>query len=277
MPNMLPFQNQLARGFRLAALGAVLTIAACSDEDGDAVDSAALTTAATIVLDAQDLTVAQMADVSSAITLSGPLQPKEQVTLRAQVPGTVADLRVDRGSNVVRGQRLATIRAAGLQSQAAGARAGVAAAQANLAVARQRLVGRGVRFGTNGRHPVDRLAHVLGIAADHPGQRPADDDQALSRTLSWILKENGYEVSEIDEKELDAFLARTERLKDAARITPGAYTAPFWERWRDRWNAFVATASAWTTLVWIAWIRTTWSEFAAARSSAVAARAYCLA
>jgi demethylspheroidene O-methyltransferase len=22
---------------------------------------------------------------------------------------------------------------------------------------------------------------------------------------------------------------------------PGAYTAPFWERWRDRWNAFVAT------------------------------------
>ena len=22
----------------------------------------------------------------------------------------------------------------------------------------------------------------------------ADDDQALSRTLSWILKENGYEV-----------------------------------------------------------------------------------
>ena len=86
---------------------------------------------------AQDLTVAQMADVSSAITLSGPLQPKEQVTLRAQVPGTVADLRVDRGSNVVRGQRLATIRAAGLQSQAAGARSGVAAGPA--AVARRRL------------------------------------------------------------------------------------------------------------------------------------------
>lgn len=141
MPTMPSLQNDLARSLRLAALGAVLTVAACSSDEGDdtAVDSAALTTAAPVVLDAQDLAVAQMADVSAAITLSGPLQPKEQVTLRAQIPGTVADLRVDRGSNVVRGQRLATIRAAGLQSQAAGARAGVAAAQANLAVARQRL------------------------------------------------------------------------------------------------------------------------------------------
>jgi RND family efflux transporter MFP subunit len=71
--------------------------------------------------------------------MSGPLRPKVQVTIRAQVEGTVSDLTVDRGSRVRRAQRLATIAAVGVRSQAAGARAAVAAAESNLALARQRL------------------------------------------------------------------------------------------------------------------------------------------
>lgn len=127
---------------RAATAVALLAIAAACSDDADsapATDSAAVLARPAIVLDSQDLAAARTEEIGATITLSGPLEPKDQVILRAQVPGTVADLRVDRGSNVSRGQRLATIRAAGVQSQAAGARAGVAAAEANLAVARQRL------------------------------------------------------------------------------------------------------------------------------------------
>lgn len=132
--------NASFRTARIVLVGTALAAAACSDKGAEAAaDSASLTTARTIVLDSQDIVRARTEEISAAITLSGPLEPKERVTLRAQIPGTVANIRVDRGSNVVRGQRLATIRAAGVQSQAAGARAGVAAAQANLSVARQRL------------------------------------------------------------------------------------------------------------------------------------------
>lgn len=126
------------------ALPAMLALGACS-RGGEAAagDSAtgaagAGTPADAMLLGPQDVVVAREGDVGAGITISGPLEPKEQVTVRAQVGGTMRNLRVDRGSVVSRGQRLATITAAGVQSQAAGAQAQVAAAQAGLAVARQR-------------------------------------------------------------------------------------------------------------------------------------------
>ena len=91
------------------------------------------------ILGAQDVAVAERADVAGGIMLTGSLQPADVVTIRAQVPGTMNGVRVDRGSPVSRGQTLATIEAAGIRSQAAGARASVAAAEAQLAVARQQL------------------------------------------------------------------------------------------------------------------------------------------
>ena len=139
---IMRFSHSLSATARRAAAAAlILGVAACSDDadSAPAVDTAAAAPAPAIVIDSQDLAAARFENIGATITLSGPLEPKDQVILRAQVPGTVADLRVDRGSNVSRGQRLATIRAAGVQSQAAGAQAGVAAAEANLAVARQRL------------------------------------------------------------------------------------------------------------------------------------------
>jgi RND family efflux transporter MFP subunit len=123
------------------ALAFAFGLSACSktaESKPEHADSTAAT-ASPLLLGPQDVVTAELVAGGSSVTLSGPLTPKEQVTLRAQVSGTVANLRVDRGSAVRRGQVLATIRAAGVQSQAAGARAGVAAAQAGLAVARQRL------------------------------------------------------------------------------------------------------------------------------------------
>jgi RND family efflux transporter MFP subunit len=132
------------RALLALALPAALALGACSKgDDAAAGDSAAggSGTAAgvsALLLGPQDVAVAREGDVGAGITVSGPLEPKEAVTIRAQVGGTMRNLRVDRGSAVSRGQRLATIQAAGVQSQAAGAQAQVAAAQAGLAVARQR-------------------------------------------------------------------------------------------------------------------------------------------
>ena len=117
---------------------ALPALAACSKGEGTTEDSAAAASPAAMVLGPQDVATAREGDAGAGLVLSGPLEPKERVTIRAQVPGTVRNLRVDRGSPVTRGQRLATIQAVGVTSQAAGARANVAAAEANLAVARQR-------------------------------------------------------------------------------------------------------------------------------------------
>ncbi|MGH7636996.1 MAG: efflux RND transporter periplasmic adaptor subunit [Gemmatimonadaceae bacterium] len=109
---------------------------ACGGGDDDAQpsrDSAAGTAvAAPVVLGPQDLATATTRAISSAIHVSGNLDPAEVVQLRAQIPGTVQGVRVDRGSTVRRGNVLAVIEAAGVRSQAA-------AARAQEALARQRL------------------------------------------------------------------------------------------------------------------------------------------
>jgi membrane fusion protein, multidrug efflux system len=117
--------------------------AACSGSDAKAAgDSASAATPATpaaptaVVLTPQDVATAALADVTTGVLVTGSLEPAEQVTIAAQVNGTVGPIRVDRGSRVWRGQQLTTIAAAGVRSQAAGAQANVAAAEAQLVVAR---------------------------------------------------------------------------------------------------------------------------------------------
>ena len=105
----------------------------CSSSDTAKSDSTAVTP---VVLSPQDVVEAKVADIVSGVTLTGSLEPAEQATITAQVAGTLGPITVDRGSQVRRGQRLTTIRAAGVRSQAAGARASVAAAEAQLAMAR---------------------------------------------------------------------------------------------------------------------------------------------
>jgi RND family efflux transporter MFP subunit len=92
-----------------------------------------------IVINPSDIATAQTQTVGSAILISGNLDPATTVVVKAQVPGTVAGVRVDRGTAVSRGEVLATIEAQGIRSQAAGAEAQVAAARAQLSVAQQRL------------------------------------------------------------------------------------------------------------------------------------------
>ena len=118
----------------------VSLVTACGGDDAaGSVDSASGAAEPTVVLAPADLATALLTVVGSGITITGNLDPADVVQVRAQVPGVVSGVRVDRGSSVREGEVMAVIEALGIRSQAAGARAQVAAAQAQLSVAQQRL------------------------------------------------------------------------------------------------------------------------------------------
>jgi membrane fusion protein, multidrug efflux system len=120
--------------------GTLVLLAACGgDVPPPATDSAAALTSAAIVLSSDDIASAERVRLGTGLTIAGNLDPAQVVQVRAQVPGVVGGVRVDRGSPVRVGEIMAVIEAEGIRSQAAGARAQVAAAEAQLAVAQQRL------------------------------------------------------------------------------------------------------------------------------------------
>lgn len=123
------------RTISLAFLAVLAT--ACGKKDTSA--AADSTGPAPVVLSSQDLTTVESRTIGAEVLLSGNLDPADVVSVKAQVPGTISGVRVDRGSQVSRGQVLAVIEAQGIRSQAAGAEAQVAAARAQLSLAQQRL------------------------------------------------------------------------------------------------------------------------------------------
>jgi membrane fusion protein, multidrug efflux system len=119
----------------MAATLAAVALTACGGGEASEVD----TVDTSVVLTQQDVAVAETRAVGAGAVVTGTLEPYRQVEVRAQVPGVVTALRVDRGDAVRAGQPLARIEAEGITGQAASARAGVAAAEANLALARRQL------------------------------------------------------------------------------------------------------------------------------------------
>src|SRR5687768_4854097 len=113
-----------------------IVLAACSKGNSEEVPEVQN---AVVQLSEADLATAMRSETGSGIVLTGSLQPAWIVTVKAQAPGNIMNIRVDRGVRVAQGQVLATISAAGIRGQAEGARAMVASAEANLALARQRL------------------------------------------------------------------------------------------------------------------------------------------
>lgn len=123
-------------GYR-AAVGALLVLAAagCGGGAGEAAETRENVT----LLGPGDVAVAAEEALAAGVALTGSLEPYRVAEVKAQVPGVVAGLAVDRGSTVAEGAVLARIEAEGIRSQAAGAASGVAAAQAQLSVARRNL------------------------------------------------------------------------------------------------------------------------------------------
>ena len=118
-----------------------LALAACGGdaETAEAVAAAEQPAGAPIVLSEADVAVVTTSSVGTGVVVTGPLEPWRIVEVRAQVPGVVSDLRVDRGDAVGQGATLARIEAEGIRGAAASARAQVAAAEANVALASRQL------------------------------------------------------------------------------------------------------------------------------------------
>ncbi|HRN52995.1 MAG TPA: hypothetical protein PK788_05830 [Gemmatimonadaceae bacterium] len=88
---------------RLATLALpIALLAACGGGDSTADATATSTTTAerTIALVDADLVAAESGDLTTGVLLTGMLEPATSVTVTAQVPGTVTELLVDRGSVV---------------------------------------------------------------------------------------------------------------------------------------------------------------------------------
>lgn len=114
-------------------LALTLALAACGRKAGAG-------DAATVVeLAPGDVAAAARQTIGEAVVVTGTLAPYRTAEVRAQVPGTLVDLRVDRGSRVSAGDLMGVLQAEGIRSQAIGAKAAVAAAQANVALASKQL------------------------------------------------------------------------------------------------------------------------------------------
>lgn len=143
-----------------AVLGATLVTGACGPDEtaGAAPDSA-------VALAQSDIVTAEATEISGGIELTGTLNPHRVVEVKAQVPGTIGTLSVDRGDAVRSGQTMAVIEAEGIRGQAAGATAGVASAEANLALAQQQLESARTLHGAGAMSDLDFRAAQAGYEA----------------------------------------------------------------------------------------------------------------
>jgi RND family efflux transporter MFP subunit len=117
----------------MVTLAALVALTGCGGDETPAAGAAdSVATANALVLAPSDLATAAMRPMGAAVMVSGNLDPADVVQVRAQVPGQVEGVRVDRGTAVRRGAVLAVIEAAGIRGQAAAARAQVAVAQQRL-------------------------------------------------------------------------------------------------------------------------------------------------
>lgn len=167
---------------------ASLLLAACGGGEEDVAGEAGESGA--IVLSEQDVATVRAGDLAAGVTLSGSLDPYQVVEVRAQVPGIVQDLRVDRGDAVARRAVMATIEAEGIRGQASGARAGVAAAEANFALARQQLASARTLYEAGALSEIDYRGAQAGYEAARAqlaaarGQAAGASEQARRATVT---------------------------------------------------------------------------------------------
>ncbi len=112
----------------------VCGVGACGGEAGSETAEAAATTAAA-TLDAADVAQASRATLREGVPVSGPLEPKVNITVGAPIAEQVAEMFVDEGQPVRQGQPLARFRDDVVRAAAASARADVATARMQVTIA----------------------------------------------------------------------------------------------------------------------------------------------
>ncbi|HEU5208258.1 MAG TPA: efflux RND transporter periplasmic adaptor subunit [Longimicrobiales bacterium] len=171
-----------SQSIRSAALLAfVLGVAACGGSDQQA--QATVDASDVVVLQPTDVATAQLESVAQSVVLTGTLNPYRVAEVRAQVPGLVSSIRVDRGDAVAAGQVMAVLDAQGIRSSAAGARAQVAAAEANVALAQQRFESSRKLYEAGAISQIDFQAAQAALEAAR-GQLAAAQAQSASASES---------------------------------------------------------------------------------------------
>lgn len=218
----------------LAATG----LAACG---GTSETEAGETTAETpVILAPQDVATAIADSIVTGPVLTGSLEPSQRVTLRAQVAGTLDEVRVDRGTRVSRGQTLAVIGAAGIRSAAAGAEAAVASTRANVALARQQLEAARTLFAAGAMSRIDLQsaeaaleaaeAQLAAARAQAAGAGEAAGNTVITSPITGVVSDRVVEPGEAVNPGTELFtVVNAQRLElagqvpvdEAARLRPG--------------------------------------------------------
>jgi membrane fusion protein (multidrug efflux system) len=231
---------------RSAPIALLVLLAACGGTDDtptptvESTAASAPPTGTSIVLAPQDLATAEMSAIGTALTLTGNLDPAQVVQVRAQVPGVVGGVRVDRGSAVRAGSVLAVIEAQGIRSQAAGAAAQVAAARAQLSVATQRLEGAKRLYDAGAISAIDyktaqanveaAQAQVAAASANAAGAAESAGRATITSPITGVVSARFVSGGEavnpgaalftvVDARELE--LAGRVGVQDAARVRVG--------------------------------------------------------
>ena len=216
--------RMLARAVATATSVALLGVAGCGGAAGS--ESVATEEEVVIELGSQDVATVRRTELSTGAVLTGSLLPYRVVKIKAQVPGTITNLRVDRGTPVRQGQVLATIDADGVRTQAA-------AAEANLALAKQRLESARVLHQAGAMADIDFNSAQAAYEAAR-AQAAAAAEQAgrttivspINGVVSERMVEGGQAVN-IGEELFTVVntqfleLAGQVPIEDAARIRPG--------------------------------------------------------
>src|SRR5690349_13067215 len=109
----------LSRGVSVMRLVAVLAVSLVAVACGESSPTTTAETAAAprpVQLAPENVTRAQIGQISSGPTISGQLTPAREATVRAQVGGSLVALDVDRGVAVERGRIVARIASRDLES-----------------------------------------------------------------------------------------------------------------------------------------------------------------
>ncbi len=121
------------------ALGVLLAASSIGCGRKAEADTKTAAEAPAMMLGARDVATVARGPITTGLALTGSLEPHRVVHVKAQAPGTLRGLRVDRGAGVRQGALLAVVEAEGIRSMAEGAKSALAAAEAHAGYARQQL------------------------------------------------------------------------------------------------------------------------------------------
>ncbi|MDQ3948842.1 MAG: efflux RND transporter periplasmic adaptor subunit [Gemmatimonadota bacterium] len=131
-----PRLSGTSRSAGTAALLLVLTTAAACNRDEARAEPAANNA---VVVGPENIAVVRLQDVRTGPLLSGSLQPEQEATVRAELPGGVVQTFADVGQRVARGAILARLDDRAIRDTYLSAQTAVTTAQSNYTVAAREL------------------------------------------------------------------------------------------------------------------------------------------